>query len=246
MRIKGLWRIQRFLRVFYSSYIKRLAVYYYDLFYDMPSISQSDLINPQNIIKVDKMILEDCYLSPYRGNDSHDDFTFIHSLVNEQKPNIILELGTALGNTTANFCKLLPDVKVYTVCALPEQISGDHITDAFKKDEIGRVFRKYGYKEQVTQIYEDTMNLDLQKNNIDLESIDLAIIDACHDENYVYNDFYKVLPFVKVGGIILFHDTHTEIKRHWWTSYLACLKIIRDGYKVKHVKNTWYGYYKKT
>lgn len=245
MRIKGFWRVERFFRILYDSYIKRLPVYYYDFIYDMPSISQSTLIKPDNIIKAEEMILEDCYLPPHRGNETHDDFTFIHSLVKENKPNIILELGTALGNTTANICKLLPNSKIYTVCALPEQISGHHITDAFSKDEIGRVFRKHGYQKQVTQIYENTMHLDLKKNNIELGSIDLAIIDACHDEKYVYNDFYKVFPFVKSGGIILFHDTHTKIERHFWTSYIACLKIIKDGYNVKHIKDTWYGYLKK-
>jgi len=245
MAIKSLWRVNRFFRLLFREYLKKIPVFYYDLFYEMPTIQQSDIINPENIIKTEEMILEDCYLSPYRGKDEHDDFTFIHSLVNQNRPKIIVELGTALGNTTANICKQLPESKVYTVCALPDQISGDHITDAFTKEQIGRVYREYGYEEQVTQIYTDTIDMDLSENNIKKESVDFAIIDACHDENYVYNDFYKVLPYVKKGGILLFHDTHTKIERHFWTSYLACLRIIKDGYKIKHVKGTWYGYLKK-
>ena len=71
--------------------------------------------------------------------------------------------------------------------------------------------------------------------------IDLAIIDACHDPDYVVNDFLKVVPFVAPGGVVLLHDTHPCLRGHLWNSYVGCMRLRRCGYSIKHITGTWWG-----
>ncbi len=152
----------------------------------------------------------------------------------------MLELGTAHGNTTANICRQCPGATVYTVNALPEQISGDIITFALTKDEIGRAFRRHGFGDRVTQIYANTLHLDLSPY-LQPRTVDFAIVDACHDTPFVVNDFHKVEPYMKPGGLVLLHDTHPSMEEHLVGSYRACMLLRKQGYDIRHLEGTWWG-----
>ncbi len=108
------------------------------------------------------------------------------------------------------------------------------------REEIGRVYRKFGFTDRVTQIFENTLTLDLS-SYFAKPCIDLAIIDACHDTSYVLSDFKKIAPFVTLGGIVLLHDTHPSMRGHLSGSYIACMKLRQQGWNVKHIRGTWWG-----
>jgi len=191
------------------------------------------------------LLLDDCCLPPYHSNGptTHNDIVPLVQIAAYRKPSIILELGTAHGNTIANLARIC-DARLFTVNALPEQMSGAVTTFALRQEDIGRVYRTYGYESRVTQVYANTLVMDL-RSYMAPETIDLAVIDACHDTSYVINDFLKVLPYVRDGGILLLHDTHPSMKEHLVGSYMACMTLRRSGYDIKHLCNTWWGVYVK-
>src|SRR5262245_30570821 len=138
-------------------------------------------------------IVDDICLPPHYGPSDHDDFSPLMSIVAALQPRIVLELGTAHGNTVANICHLCPRTRVYTVNSLPSELTGRVITFTLTAEEIGRVYRANGFADRVVQIYQNTLHLDLHRF-LRTAVVDLAIIDACHDFLYVLNDFHKVRP----------------------------------------------------
>jgi predicted O-methyltransferase YrrM len=184
-------------------------------------------------------ILDDLCLPNHSEGPGHNDFVPLLQILRARQPRVVVELGTAHGNTTANICAQCPDATVHTVNALPEQISGDIITFALTRDEIGRVFRSRGYEARVNQIYANTLSLDLSAH-LGARSVDLAIIDACHDTPFVINDFHRVAPFMKPGGLMLLHDTHPSMERHLLGSYRACMYLRKEGYDIRHLEDTWW------
>ncbi len=114
------------------------------------------------------------------------------------RAKVAIEFGTVYGNTAANLC-LAGVERVITVNALPEQTSGVTRTFDLTESEIGCVYRKHGYERQVTQLLCNTLEVNLQES-IPESSADIAIVDACHDYDFVIRDFLKVAPFIRPGG----------------------------------------------
>ena len=207
----------------------------------LPEVSLQDLVPNQEPIK--PVITEKLCLPPYQGPTDHDDLDPLLRLIIHLKPHVILELGTAQGATIANICAL-SDAKIYTVNALPEQISGAITTFVLSKDEIGFVYRKHGFSERVVQIFENTKQMDLA-NYLGFDKVDFAIIDACHDIDYVINDFLKVLPVLKDEGIVIFHDVQSNMQSYLGDSYVACMYLRRLGFNVCHLHGTWWGFWQR-
>jgi predicted O-methyltransferase YrrM len=206
-------------------------------FYGLPSVPLR-LIVPA-MTQVLPPIVDDICLPPYFGADDHDDYTPLMTLVRALRPAVVLELGTAFGNTVANICHQVPDAMVYTVNAPLEEQSGSTTTFQLSHAEIGRVYRKRGFEKRVIQIFANTLNLDLA-TYFQSPVVDLAVIDACHDCEYVLSDFSKVIYFVKKNGFILLHDTHPSMKDHLIGSYSACMILRRRGFDIRHLENTWW------
>ena len=189
-------------------------------------------------------IMEQICLPPFHGLDPHDDYTPLFKIVRSLQPRVVLELGTAYGNTVANICNQLPGCRVWTVNAPAERMTGEITTYALDASEIGYVYRKYGFGDRVVQILENTLQVDLS-HYLKRGSVDLAIIDACHDVDYVLNDFQKVEPFVRPGGLVLFHDTYPSRERHTWSSYQACMRLRQQGFDIRLVDQSWWGVWRK-
>jgi predicted O-methyltransferase YrrM len=209
--------------------------------YRLPTVHLEDLVG-MRVTSVDP-ILDDVCMPPYFGAE-HDDFTPLVTIARWLRPRLVLELGTAHGNTVANLCREIDDCRVYTVDAPAEMQSGVLTTYKLKVEEIGRVYRDRGYGSRVVQILRNTLELDLSEY-LQPTSVDLAIIDACHDTAYVLNDFSKVEPYVRPGGVVLFHDTHPSMSAHLGGSYRACLFLRRKGFDVRHIANTWWAFWSR-
>jgi predicted O-methyltransferase YrrM len=185
-------------------------------------------------------LVDDHRNMPPRAHCPHDDMGALLRIVTHRRPRRIVELGTAHGNTVANICAH-SDARVVTVNALPEQISGVMKTFTLSREEIGCVYRKYGFADRVTQVYENTLHL--HPKCLGEDRFDMAIIDACHDKDFVVNDFYKVLPALRRGAVVLLHDTHPSREGHLKGSYDACVRLRISGFAIRHIEGTWWGYY---
>lgn len=225
------------------GFIKIINKIYIKLF-QLPPIS-IDNIAPPIKDTIHHVITDHINLpSIYRPQFQHDDLTPLLRIVNQLKPNKVLELGTGYGNTTANVCSI-SNAHIFTINALPEQLSGNIITYSLKKEDIGIVYRKYGYTERVTQLFENTLNFNHTKYP-EISRIDFAIIDACHDMKYVINDFIKILPVLNEKATVLLHDTHPSMQNHLGASYKACMYLRSKGFNIKHIENTWWGIWQKS
>lgn len=169
---------------------------------------------------------------------THDDVTPLLRLVMHLEPRLVLELGTAHGNATANICRF-SEARVITVNALPEQLSGSVTTFGLSREEIGRVYRAHGFADRVTQVYANTLAFS-PADHADAGTVDLAIIDACHDYEYVKADFLTVVPMIRAGGMVLLHDTHPSRAGHLRESYDACVWLRGQGFDIRHIRGTWW------
>jgi predicted O-methyltransferase YrrM len=205
----------------------------------LPSIDLADLTGPPRATYDQEVILERICMPPYAYPWKHDDFGAIMRIAETLNPKVILELGTAYGNLTANLCRKCPNATIYTIDAPVDNQTGRYVTYSLSRDEIGEVYRTSGYSSRVIQVYSNTLTLDLRPY-FPRPTIDLAIIDACHDRNYVLSDFYKVKAFIRTGGAILLHDTHPSMHRHLAYSYAACMELRKSGFEIRHIRDTWW------
>jgi hypothetical protein len=212
----------------------------------LPEIDYEELTGQPPVSLIDDAIRDGFCMPPLYLPEmaSHDDFSPLMGVVLARHPNIVLELGTAQGNTVANICRLLPEAHVFTVNAPVEEQTGVITTFELSRDEIGCVYRAYGYGDRVTQIFANTLHMDLSQYLVS-SSVDLAIVDACHDTEYVLNDFGKIVSYVKPGGGVMFHDTHPSMEGHLLGSYRACVLLRRRGYDIRHLQNTWWAVWLK-
>src|SRR5438132_7572223 len=100
----------------------------------------------------------------YPTYDCYDDLSTLMRIVNTMQPRIVVEFGTAYGNTVANICRQCPETKVYTVNAQAEEQTGEIVTYELSKAEIGRVYRNHCFSGRVVQIFKNTLELDLSEH----------------------------------------------------------------------------------
>jgi len=183
------------------------------------------------------------FLPPYHGPKDHNDIVPLLTLVKHFNPKTLLEVGTAYGATVANICAI-SDVKVYTINALPEQLEGTITTLSLTKDEVGCVFREKGFSDRVTQIYLNSWEMDLSQHLPD-GIVDFAIIDGCHDTEFVINDFICIKPYLSQEAIVMFHDIGQSkldpMYSHLDEGYLACMYLRKIGFNVNKLNDTWWG-----
>jgi predicted O-methyltransferase YrrM len=184
-------------------------------------------------------ILDDVCMPPYMGPKEHDDLHALLTVVQESQPKVVVEFGTGYGNLGANILRQCPSARLYTVNAVREEQTGDIVTYSLAREDIGRVYRAHGFRDRVVQIYTNTLDLDLD-GYIQPKTVDLAIIDACHDLEYVISDFLKLMPFMREGGMVLLHDTHPSMEGHLAGSYMACMLLRLEGYRIEHIERTWW------
>lgn len=152
--------------------------------YGLPTVQLSDIVREN--IEVKLPIPDDICMPPYHGPSDHDDYSPLMMIVKSLQPKIVVELGTAHGNTVANICRECPQTKIYTVNAPIGDQSGIMTTYQLTREEIGRVYRAHSFADRVVQIFMNTLDLELS-GFIDSPIVDIAIIDACHDTDYVLN-----------------------------------------------------------
>jgi predicted O-methyltransferase YrrM len=212
--------------------------------YSLPSITLRELGARQD--KALPPIMDDICMPPYasHGPKDHDDYEPLMRIARDLPARIVFEIGTAHGNSVANLCRHSPGCKVYTVNAPVEEQTGRVVTFELTPDEIGRVYRSQGFENRVTQIFANSLHLDLAKY-FSGAVIDLGIVDGCHDADFVVNDFLKVQPFIRPGGVILLHDTHPSMIGHLFGSYLGCMELRRKGFDIRHLQDTWWGVWRK-
>jgi predicted O-methyltransferase YrrM len=151
-----------------------------------------------------------------------------------------LEIGTNLGETTLQLAANLPEGGImYTVDLDPSQAPelADHYSRhdraLVEKEEqrlIGRYFRGTPYEKRIVQILQDSATIDYGKY---FEQVDMAYIDGGHSYEQVRADTEKVLPRVRKGGAIFWHDYQPGCQ-----GVTRYLHELAKQYPVKFIRRT--------
>lgn len=144
----------------------------------------------------------------------------------------VLEIGTSTGLTTLGLAHNAPHATIYTVdIPQDEALSGKGgrlITHVIDPDVVGYHYKKSGVT-NIRQIFANTASWVP-----DLPQLDLVFIDGCHDRKFVYNDTLKLIPFVKRGGVIVWHDANPSLTSTFpWIGEVC--GAIGDLIKRKHI-----------
>ncbi|QXE92335.1 class I SAM-dependent methyltransferase [Geomonas subterranea] len=160
-------------------------------------------------------------------------------------PKVALEIGTANGMATLLMSVNAPETSIFTINIPPEELAagggGTLTTVAMEREVIGSAFRERN-RSNITQIYANSATW-----TPDIGTIDVAFIDGCHDTDYVFNDTRKILPHMRPGGFIIWHDFNPHlVKKYPWIDSV-CLgveKLYRKGLiggRIFHIRDSWMG-----
>jgi predicted O-methyltransferase YrrM len=161
-------------------------------------------------------------------------------------PEILLEIGTSCGWTTALMAENAVNGTVYTVNIPPEEIAlgGINVTGAPSYEEIGSFYRAKGLG-NICQIFANTACWEP-----DFGPIDVAFIDGCHDANFVYGDTVKILRRCRPGTILMWHDFNPGLRKVYPWIQEVCSgveRLFREGLirgKILYLQDSWVGVYR--
>lgn len=130
---------------------------------------------------------------------------FYDQIAKLPKNGSMLEIGTGYGHSVVMFGRAKPDWIVYTIDTYGEYwevISGRKIVlnDML---EVHEYFKSWDTP-NIVQIIGDSTKI---KWEVPLNAL---FIDGNHDYEFVKSDFDRFSPFVKKGGVILFHDANWD------------------------------------
>lgn len=142
-------------------------------------------------------------------------------IVEKNKPQYLLEIGTACGGTLFLFTRLAsPNAKIISIDLPPKMFKGGY-----------PLWKKYFYKSFASQNQEinllradshDVRTLDAVKEILKGKQLDFLFLDGDHSYEGVKKDFEMYAPLVKNGGVIALHDialhpteTGCEVNKFW-------------------------------
>jgi predicted O-methyltransferase YrrM len=145
-------------------------------------------------------------ISVFRGAcQKMRELTPLVSLLKRRKLYTVIEIGTMKGGTLWLWCQLAMADAVVISVDLPDGEFGG----GYKAKDIKR-FRAYAQAEQSLHFIRKDSHRRETKNEVAKKlngrAVDLVFIDGDHRHRGVQKDFEMYAPFVRNGGIVLFHD----------------------------------------
>ena len=153
------------------------------------------------------------YWEPINYNFSDENFehrfeetssAMMYSLIREYKPTNVVALGTSYGGSTLIItAALLANGLPYTYLAAEKE-------DDLRKQTRDHVIQKYGVAPELIG------DLTIHENYPD--EIDFLFHDTNHDRETTEWVFKNVMPKVKKGGLVIFHDWPVAEKDGEWVA----------------------------
>jgi len=134
-----------------------------------------------------------------------DELHSLLSLLNESKPKVVVEIGTAKGGVFYSLCKLASQFATIISIDLPGgKFGGGYSLEEAKK------FKKFARNGQSIHCLRDDshkkLTLEAVKGILKGRKIDLLFVDGDHSYKGVKKDWELYSPLVRDGGLIAFHD----------------------------------------
>jgi predicted O-methyltransferase YrrM len=146
---------------------------------------------------------------PLQAHISVEEGLFLQKIISEIKPAISIEVGMAMGISTMFICEELSKLKQKKHIIIdPGQTKLYSSGDGWNSIGLFNV-DKCGYSD-IIEFHDQPSEIALPillKNEI---KIDFAFIDGWHTFDHVLLDFFYINRMLKVGGIIVFDDSHFD------------------------------------
>lgn len=134
-----------------------------------------------------------------------EEFIPTMEIVHRLEPKTVLEIGTAWGGSLFCWAQIAhPNAHLISL-DLPGGLDGGGYLP-----EHAEHFRQFLFPEQeLTCLLTDSTKpkaVEMLQDALEGDSVDVLFIDAFHSYEAVKNDFEKFSPFVRPGGVVIFHD----------------------------------------
>ena len=168
----------------------------------------------------------------------HPDLMALLALLDEWKPDLVLEIGTFNGSTTAAMALNAPRAIIHTV-DLPlnfdpaQEEAGAMPKDDFhliKQRRVGEAYASLPEIKNIVQHFADSAKW----NFAPVKGASFFFIDGAHTYEYARNDTEKCLSVAAPRSRFILHDCddhHADVVRY-------VHELVRQGYPVSRIKNT--------
>ncbi len=169
---------------------------------------------------------------------SVEEHQFLNGLIVQNKPKKLLELGVSAGGSSIimlNAINDMPDAKLYSIEYLPYWYKN-------KNKKVGFAVDSYPHLKNQWELFTGGLALNFMDKIGD--EIDFCLIDTMHTNPGEILDFLMVLPYLKEGAIVVFHDTNLQTagKMFQWhltnnllMSSIAGKKILQGNFNEKSI-----------
>lgn len=173
------------------------------------------------------------------GGMSFDELVFIARTVKVLKPQVIFEMGSYNGLTTAAFIlNSNPQTQVLTL-DLPPETAETPVLSSDKKLVADRSLvsttKSLGLS-RYTQLLCDSMKFDPAPY---AGTVDLGLVDAAHDRVHVENDTIKMAKMMSDRGLVFWHDYGGKGILRPLASYLEALAKKCPLYRIRGTSLAW-------
>jgi predicted O-methyltransferase YrrM len=141
------------------------------------------------------------------GWETSDEQEYLYTTARKFDGGNILEIGGEFGMSASLFSKGAPLAKIYSIDIRYDGPVGDAHKANLAEANLGtNVFRFSADSQKQATV-------DKIKKLIGAQSIDVLFIDGDHSITGAYNDLVLWSPLVKIGGVMLLHDTAATTNR---------------------------------
>jgi len=140
---------------------------------------------------------------------SHIPFAFVAMEI--IRPAVLVELGTAAGDSYCSFCQAVVELELPTRCTAIDTWKGDSHQGRYSED----TFRKFcGYHDPLYGTFSRLLRAEFDQAAVKFPdgSIDVLHIDGYHTYEAVKHDFETWLPKLSRRAVVLLHDTQARFE----------------------------------
>jgi O-antigen biosynthesis protein len=153
---------------------------------------------------------------------------FAFWLIEQLKPQVVVELGTDRGASYLAFCQAVQILNLPTRCYAIDTWLGDIHTGPYDNNVYEELAEYHNARyARFSSLLRKTFDQAL--DDFEIESVDLLHIDGTHTYEAVSHDFNNWLPKLSDRAVVLLHDTNVDLPNFGVTDVWA---ELTESYKV--------------